>query len=505
MNAPRIEEREHALLSPSSAYTWIACKASTAAQLDQPDDSSEFADDGTASHELAKWCLDAGTDASACKASTAAQLDQPDDSSEFADDGPASHELAKWCLDAGTDASAYMGRIIKVGEREFDVDEERADYVQMYVDGVRERIHAYELTGATVTMFVEQRLSIAHITGEKGAKGTSDCVLIAVWSDGRAEICVIDLKYGRGVEVSAVENFQGMIYAEAARNEHEDFYEFASVRIVIHQPRISEKPSEWVITPDALQTWIKTVAKPAAEQAMLYVDSVDFVPLSMGDFVPGEKQCKFCKAKAVCPALAKYVTDTMSSDFESIGDAADKGQTLPVDLLTADELGTIYPALPLIESWAKAVRGRIEYELLNGNVVPGVKLVQGRRGARAWSSVDDAEALLKSMRLKQEQMYNFKVISPTQAEKLLAKESPRRWKKAEALITQRDGAPSVAPESDKRPALVIAAPADDFEAVDPVVAQYVADLENAAFGNVADLENAAFGNVVTVDEGEDLC
>jgi hypothetical protein len=111
------------------------------------------------------------------------------------------------------------------------------------------------------------------------------------------------------------------------------------------------------------------------------------------------------------------------------------------------------------------VRGRIEHELLNGNVVPGVKLVQGRRGARQWLSTEEAEALLKSMRLKQEQMYNFKLISPTQADKLLAKESPRRWKKVEALITQRDGSPSVAPESDKRPALVIAPPADDFEVV----------------------------------------
>ncbi|PQV51843.1 DUF2800 domain-containing protein [Paraburkholderia sp. BL21I4N1] len=427
MNAPT-EERAHALFSPSSAYTWIACKASTAAQLGQPDESSEYADDGT-----------------------------------------ASHELAKWCLDAGTDAVAYMGRVIKVGEREFEVDEERADYVQMYVDGVRERIEAYKLTGARVEVFIEQRLSIEHITGEKGAKGTSDCVLIAVWEDGRAEICVIDLKYGRGVEVSAVENYQGMIYAEGARNEHADFYDFTSVRIVIHQPRVSEKPSEWEITPAALQEWIATVAKPAAEQGMLYVESVDFVPLSVTDFAPGEKQCKFCKAKAVCPALAMHVEETLGADFEMLADVAAQpdfdGYLTGVELLDNDRLGVIYESLDLIDSWAKAVRGRIEYELLNGNAVPGVKLVQGRRGARQWSSTEEAETLLKSMRLKQEQMYNFKVISPTQAEKLLKTESPRRWKKAEALITQRDGSPSVAPESDKRPALVIAPPADDFEVV----------------------------------------
>jgi hypothetical protein len=426
MNAPLVEERAHALFSPSSAYTWIACKASTAAQLGQPDDSSEYADEGT-----------------------------------------AAHELMKWCLDAGTDTAAYMGRIIKVGEREFEVDDEMVEYVQMYVDSVRERVEAYELAGATVTLLVEQRLSIEHITGEKGAKGTVDTGILAVFPSGKATAESRDLKYGRGVEVSAVENYQQMMYAGALVREYEDLMDFDEINLVIHQPRVSEKPSEWEITPTALQEWIAQTAKPAAEQGMLYVESVDFVPLSMGDFAPGEKQCRFCKAKAVCPALAKHVEETIGSDFEAMANPVtpDGDVEYAVETLDNERLGVIYESLDLIDSWAKAVRGRIEYELLNGNVVPGVKLVQGRRGARQWSSTDEAEALLKSMRLKMDEMYNFKLISPTQADKLLAKESPRRWKKVESLITQRDGAPSVAPESDKRPALVIAPPADDFEVV----------------------------------------
>ncbi|MDR5772099.1 MULTISPECIES: DUF2800 domain-containing protein [unclassified Caballeronia] len=415
------EERTHALLSPSSAYTWISCKASTAAQLGQPDDSSEYADEGT-----------------------------------------AAHELAKWCLDASADTTAYMGRIIKVGEREFEVDEEMADAVQLYVDGVRDRIAAYLLAGAKVEALFEQRLSIEHITGEKGAKGTSDCVLIATWPD-RAEICVGDLKFGRGVAVVAENNYQGMMYAGAAYEEHSAFHDFDAVTIFIHQPRIAEKPSEWTLTPDELLTWIAETAKPAAEQAMLYVESVDFVPLALSDFNPGEKQCKFCKAKAVCPALAAHVEQSIGADFEALAQA--ETTSFDVELLGNDRLGIIYESLDLIDGWMKAVRGRIEAELLTGHAVPGVKLVQGRRGARKWSDTNEAEALLKSMRLKQDEMYTFKVISPTQAEKLLAKESPRRWKKAEALVTQADGKPSVAPESDARPALVIAPPADDFEAV----------------------------------------
>ncbi|HDR9176345.1 TPA: DUF2800 domain-containing protein [Burkholderia vietnamiensis] len=439
-----VEDQEHALLSPSSAYTWIECAASTAAQIGQPDESSEYADEGTAAHELGKWCL--------------------------TDD---------------TDAEQYIGTVIPVGtvtrrdeesgetitepRRTFEVDEEMAAYVQLYVDGVRERVEALQLAGAEVTLLVEQRLSIEHITGERGAKGTSDCVIIAVWPDGRAEIEVRDLKYGRGVAVSAERNPQAMIYADAAHEEHSAFYDFDRINIVIHQPRVNEKPSEWATTATELHTWISETAKPAADRALMYVDSTDFAPLSPSDFNPGEKQCKFCKAKAVCPALAAHVEQTIGEDFDTVADAlargADAGAADPkhVELLDNERLGIIYASLDLIDSWAKAVRGRIEHELLQARAVPGVKLVAGRRGARQWNEPEAAEALLKSMRLKQDQMYNFKLISPTQADKLLSKDSPRRWKKVEALIVQRDGRPSVAPDSDPRPALEIQPPEYDFE------------------------------------------
>lgn len=435
-----VEDQEHALLSPSSAYTWIECAASTAAQIGQPDESSEYADEGT-----------------------------------------AAHELAKWCLESGLDTESFLGTIIPVGRiekgrdengvmwteprRTFEVDEEMAAHVQLYVDGVRERVEALQLAGAEVTLLVEQRLSIEHITGERGAKGTSDCVIIAVWPDGRAEIEVRDLKYGRGVAVQAERNYQAMIYADAAHEEHSAFYDFDRINIVIHQPRVNEKPSEWAITPAELHAWISETAKPAAERALLYVDSVELAPLSPSDFNPGEKQCKFCKAKAVCPALAAHVEQTIGSDFDAMANpvAPDGDVPYAVELLDNERLGIIYASLDLIDSWGKAVRGRIEHELLQARAVPGVKLVAGRRGARQWNEPEAAETLLKSMRLKQDQMYNFKLISPTQADKLLRNDSPRRWKKVEALIVQRDGRPSAAPDSDPRPALEIEPPENDFE------------------------------------------
>lgn len=71
------------------------------------------------------------------------------------------------------------------------------------------------------------------------------------------------------------------------------------------------------------------------------------------------------------------------------------------------------------------------------------------------------------MRVKHDQMYDYSVISPTSAEKLAKAEviGKRQWPKVQALITQSEGRPSVAPESDKRPALVMSAVANDFEDV----------------------------------------
>ncbi|HEM7801986.1 TPA: DUF2800 domain-containing protein [Burkholderia cenocepacia] len=454
-----VEDQEHALLSPSSAYTWIECAASTAAQIGQPDESSEYADEGTAAHELAKWCLE---------------------QRRYAD------EFIGTVIPVGTVTrrDEESGQLITEPRRTFEVDEEMAAYVDMYVTEIHDRETLLKAAGAEVTLLVEQRLSIEHITGEPGAKGTSDCVIIATWPDGRAEIEVRDLKYGRGVAVQAERNYQAMIYADAAHEEHSAFYDFERINIVIHQPRVNEKPSEWATTPADLHEWISTVARPAAEQALLTVESVALAPLALSEFNPGEKQCKFCKAKAVCPALAAHVEATIGLDFTVLHDPGPDGGTYyrvdaqgrnivvphdqmqhptPVDLLDNERLGLIYGSLDLIDSWMKAVRGRIEHELLQARAVPGVKLVAGRRGARQWNEPEAAEQLLKSMRLKQDQMYNFKLISPTQADKLLSKESPRRWKKVEALIVQRDGRPSVAPDSDPRPALEIQPPEDDFE------------------------------------------
>jgi hypothetical protein len=375
----------HAKLSPSSAVRWMACPGSVRLTKDLPDDSSAFADEGT-----------------------------------------DAHELAALCLETNTDAKAYVGRVMEKGNA---VTDEMALAVQDYVDYVRDVVAA---TGGE--LLIEQKLSINHITGETGAKGTSDVVILAA-----PELIIADLKFGRGVPVDAMDNPQLQIYALAALEEFSLVGDFDRVRMVIHQPRLGAV-SEWTQTVEELNDFAIEVAE-AAE-----ITTRENAPL-----LPTTKGCKFCKAKATCPALRDEVLNT----FEAI-----KPETA-----TTDELGEAMGKADLVEAWLKAIRAETETKLLAGVPVAGFKLVQGKKGNRAWTNKEEAEALLKTMRVPHDQMYDYSVISPTTAEKLHKSEviGPRQWPKVQALITQSEGRPSVAPESDKRPALVMSAVLSDFD------------------------------------------
>jgi len=386
-----------------------------------------------------------------CPASIAAEEGLPDTTSDYADEGTAAHFLGEQCLSKELNTSEFLGRKIIVLEEgdagfadedtglrgtisnTFAVDADMVEYVQKYVDSVR------EFVGDGV-LLTECRMSLTPITGEEDAYGTSDAV--GVLDD---ELQVHDLKYGQGKVVEAEENEQLMIYALAALEEYGYLGDFKRVRLVIHQPRLH-----------SLKEWDCSVEDLLAFRDIVF-DAAQLASSGGCLAMPGEKQCTWCKAKSNCPALDAFVKEAISQDFENL----DGVQPVPEDL-DLSTLGAKRSAVSLIEMWCKAVCAKTEEHLHRGETVPGWKLVQGKRGHRAWANKEEAEATLKSMRLKQEEMYSFNLISPTVAEKVL-KDSPRKWKRVQELIVRPEGSPSVAPESDKRPALVIAPASDDFE------------------------------------------
>lgn len=364
-----------------------------------------------------------------CPGSVALCEGIPDTSSASADEGTMMHTVAAHCLAAGTDAAGYVG--VTDTETGLILQVEQAQAVQKYVDHVRSIVKA-----TNGKLLVEQRVGIDHLTMESGAQGTADAVILT-----QDELIVLDAKFGRGVEVEAQDNPQLLMYACGVLKEWDIVYDFKRVRVGIIQPRLNATP-EWSLSIEELNNFA-VEAQFAAE----YTRQPD-APL-----VPSPKGCQWCRAKATCPAIRTLVMN----DFDNV---------VP-ETAHDDELARVMANADMIEKWVKAVRAEVERRLLAGEPVPGYKLVQGKKGNRHWSKDDDAEALLKSMRIKHDQMYDYKLASPTSLEKLYkaGEIGPRQWTKIAELITQSEGSPSVAPVSDKRPALVTSASASDFDDV----------------------------------------
>lgn len=405
---------KHAILSPSSAHRWMLCPGAPAMEQHEPDKGSEYADEGTAAHFLAAECLKHNTD-------------------------PVHY--IKRVIEVGSyppELGGYDGALWGGETRErvwtrrntFEVDADFVSYIRTYINNIRQ----YADGGL---LFVEQELPIGHLTGEDDATGTGDAVVLI-----GDELQLHDLKYGYR-SVSPENNRQLMLYALGALKAAELLGEVpARVRLVIHQPRVAAAPLEWDCTVEAL----KLFAEQVKERAFHALACFDEKPGALVHHLrPSEEACEWCRAKAVCPKLSEFVQQTVAAEFETISP-----ETTPAVPEGATDLSAKMQACNLIEGWITAVRAKVESLLLSGIGVPGYKLVQGKKGNRQWSNAEEAEKLLKSFRLKQEEMYDFKLISPTTAEKVL-KDSTKRWTKAQALIVQKDGKPSVAPADDRRP------------------------------------------------------
>ena len=373
-----------------------------------------------------------------CPGSVVLEDGEPDSENEYSREGTLAHAVAAHCLEKGinTDNILFFDLEDKKGAVKTEiVPMDMREYVQGYLDFVREQAKGKEL-------LVEQGLSLSWLTGEKEAIGTADAVIL---DEGKLHL--IDLKYGFN-EVSADGNSQLRIYGLAASELYSVVDDFEQFELTIYQPRISNTDSE-ILTVDEMREF-----EAGVRAAVLRVEEAR-KSNSLSGFLKTGSHCKWCKAAAKCPKMASEVVEATLVDFD------DETQTelpAPVDLAKAGA------KLALVEGWLRAVRAKIEAELFSGLPVAGWKLVEGKRGNRAWIDEDAAEKALLACGAEKSKIMKSALVTPAQAEKKL-KGNALATERLPELYSQKAGKPSVAPVSDKRPEYILK-PEDDFTEVE---------------------------------------
>lgn len=348
-----------------------------------------------------------------------------DTGSSYAAEGTWAHKLAEVRL-SGREAltEGEIADLVGLTGEAYDtaaMDEP----VRYYVDYVK------SLGG---DLFTEQRLSLTEITGEEGARGTADAVILR-----GSELVIADLKFGQGVKVDAMENPQLTIYAGAAVRTFAPMMdeELAQIRLIIIQPRL-DHVSEWTLTPAELETRLAAISKAAAEarRELAAEDTAEW------HLCPGLPQCRFCPARGRCRELAQFA-------LTAAGLPELKGM---VPKLDTNMIGETLGKLDLIQSWIDGMRQVAEEELLKGHRIPGWKLVAGRAGPRKWGDKAAADRALAEKGVPDSLRFVRELISPTQAEKLTkeGKITEEQWQAVQGEITRSEPKPAVVPESDPR-------------------------------------------------------
>lgn len=399
----------HAKLSPSSAHRWTRCPGSVREELKYPDNSGPAALDGTRTHALLEMCL----------------------------------AMLEMRLLTGMDPELMVGMTTSDDEGSYTIDADRAKRVKVAVDHVR------DLGGEVTT---ERRVDPSRLVGRDDLGGTVD-VTVIVGDTAH----VIDYKDGI-TPVEAVENEQLIAYALGHLAGYNlpinGDYPVKHMVLTIIQPKLALKGlppiTSWELSVESLLSRIGDIVVKASA-----TDAPD-APL-----VPGEKQCRFCKAKGGCAAVNTHVMDAVGM-FKSIDIVQQAAVTEPTEM-SNDKLREVIEAAPLLRQLLEASEAEALRRMQMGQTIPGLKVVNGR-GSRAWAHTEDEMVVkLKKIGIPAGALYVTKLISPAQAEKLT-------WEKRDGtkvqvsdkmklqmereLIVKLAGKPTVASESDPRPAVV---------------------------------------------------
>lgn len=437
---------DHALLSPSAAKKWLGCPASLACEVGIPNESGAAAVNGTAMHTLSEYALNAIKDGHQGRDFDVAKFFAP---------------VASERVVVRNDGKGPMV-IDPEGKNPGDVlvTDDFVSQVSKYVN------YCAPIMSAAEVVEVESRVSLTRILhpgfrliekpedapllDSKGRKqynadgelllqtfGTADFVALLKQpapQDGTYTLIVGDLKTGRH-KVTAAENKQMMLYALGLLRKYRLSYDISAVKLFIFQP-YAGGADEWDTTPTALEHF----AKFASKQALKALDAYQRGKkgLTPADFRPSNDACQWCGFSEKCNAKVKAASHTMD-EMADIGDLE----------LTPDVLKAEWDKLPLMRQHIADIEKAMYTHLMAGRPMDGLKLVEGRPGNRAWSDTAAVEKLAEECFAV---LHKEVLLSPTEAEKAIAKEAPELWADLEKLITRKPGQPSIAAADDKRPA-----------------------------------------------------
>lgn len=372
------QERTHAVLSASGAHRWLLCTPSARLEEQFPDTTSDAAKEGTLAHELAEM-----------------KLRHYFQTKEFG-------------------KRKYNAEVKKLKTEELWQDE-MDGYTEIYKDYIKTLALSFP---AEPYSAIEKRVDFSQYVPD--GFGTADCILLS----GNT-LHVIDLKYGKGVPVSAEENPQMMLYALGAYQEYSFLYDIRSIHLVIIQPRL-DSISEWECSLGELLEFAEYVK----ERAKLAINGE-------GEFCPGEKQCRFCRAKAKCRARAE---ENVKLAFNP---------ELP-PLISNEEMGEYLSTGEDVAKWLSDLKEHALKECLAGHEVPGWKAVEGR-GSRDWTDMEAAFELLKEKGIAEEILYEKKALTLAQVEKTIGKKDFAEM--VGSMVVKNPGKPTLVKESDKREAI----------------------------------------------------
>jgi len=366
----------HAILSASGSKRWLSCTPSARLEATLPEapksnNAFDFSQEGTMAHSLAEAKL---------------RLHYNQITSE---EYEREYEIIKATPYYNEDFEAHVDNYVlyvrsQIGDNDRPLFEQKVDFSDWVPDGF----------------------------------GTADVVIL-----NKHSIHVIDLKFGRGIPVSAKDNPQLRLYALGAWSKFKDeFPDITEVKYTIHQPRLDSITSDQT-TVHKLVDWSNYFVKPKAKKAWS----------GSGEFIPGD-WCQFCRAKAQCRARADFNTELAANEFRD------------PPLLSQDELQNVLSKAQDLRVWVNDVEEFALNQAITKNIIPkGYKLSTSTTHRRITDS-ELAAKVLTERGIPESQIWEpVKLKSIATLEKLAPKGQIINW--LGELVQRPEGQPKLVRDS----------------------------------------------------------